>query len=369
MGLAAAWALARRGAQVELFERHGHIHGHGSHGGHTRVIRHAYHEGSDYVTLVSAADREWSALGERVGAELLVRCGLLEFGAAGDPEFEAALAALREHEIRHELMTGAAARARFGLRVPDEWPACLSPDSGYLRVTPCLDALRDEARAHGAKLHYGARVRELVSGGDRPRLLLDEGTVVAADHIVVAAGAWSKDLLGHALEPEPLQVLRRVLAWARADEPGRARLRELPVWAAFVPEGFFYGFPANDEGVSGFKLACHCSTDPRLAFMNEPVDPETVDRAVHELDLEPLRAFLARYLPDAGEISTTSTCLYTNTASGDFWIERHPGDERIVIAAGFSGHGFKFAPVIGLALAELTLDGRSELALPRFRRQ
>jgi glycine/D-amino acid oxidase-like deaminating enzyme len=392
MGLAAAWALARRGASVELFERHGHVHEHGSHSGHTRAIRHAYHEGSDYVRLVVRADREWTALGDRVGEQLLVRCGLLEFGPPDQPDFMTACQALRDNQIRHEQLDAAETFARYGFRIPSDWPACLAPDSGYLRVRPCLDALRREAEAHGAVLHHHVGVRELICNGPQPQLRLDDGSRVSGDHVVVAAGAWAAQLLGDAARITPLRVLRRVLAWTRAEASIRARLRTLPVWATFLPdEGFntnsaasrparsaggptgrsdldlrfIYGFPDNDEGISGFKLACHASDDPK---MNEPVDPNGVDRLVHERDLAPLRAFLARYFPDAGEIVATVTCLYTNTESGDFWIDRHPDDARVTIAAGFSGHGFKFAPAIGLALAELTLDGHSELALTRFRR-
>lgn len=367
MGLAAAWALARRGARVDVLEARGHLHSMGSHGGHTRVIRRAYHEGSDYVALVSRADDEWTALAARVGEQLLVRCGLLEFGPDDDPGFAAARAALRDNDIEHELLDAATTRERYGFRIPAHWPACLAPPAGYLRVGPCLDALRREAEAAGARLHHHTRVRELLHGGEGPRLQLEDGTILTADRIIVAAGAWSKRLLGAAGCPRPLQVQRRVLAWTRPDEPVRARLRALPVWAAFIPEGFFYGFPDNDEGCGGFKLACHTSSDPRLAFMDEPVDPETVDRDIHDIDLEPLRAFLARYRPDAGDIATATTCLYTSTDSGDFCIEQHPADDRVFLATGFSGHGFKFAPAIGLGLAEWMLDGDSELILERFR--
>lgn len=366
MGLAAAWALARRGCEVELFERFGHVHAHGSHGGHTRIIRHAYHEGSDYVGLVSRADHEWTALGERTGSELLIRCGLLEFGPDDEPSFTAAREALREHQIAHELLAAGPASERFGFRIPTEWTACFSPDSGYLRVAACLNALRREAEDAGARLHYGVQVRELICGGERARILLDDGRVIAADQVVVAPGAWAPALLGPALGIRP-KVLRRVMAWTRAPERDRPALRSLPVWATFLPEGFVYGFPDNDEGfdqgMGGFKLACHHSSDP-----DEPVDPETVDREVHEHDLAPLRDFIARYRPDAGLIVASCVCLYTNTPSGDFWIDHHPDDDRFVIAAGFSGHGFKFAPAIGLALAELICEGRSQLALPRFAR-
>jgi monomeric sarcosine oxidase len=371
MGLASAWALARRGFAVQLFERFGHVHAHGSHGGYTRIIRHAYHEGSDYVGLVTRADREWTALAERCGEDLLIRCGLFEFGPADDPEFAAARAALREHAIAHELLDPAQARARFGFAVPerDDWLGCLSPDSGYLRVVACLDALRREAEAAGAQLQHGVGVRELVLGGDRPKIVLDDGRTVIGDRVVLAAGAWTSALLGSgpSLGLETT-VLRRVLAWTRAPEPARAHLRGLPAWAAFVPEGFFYGFPDNDEGISGFKLACHVARGEHGLPSFAAVDPDHVDRAIHELDLDPLRAFLARYRPDAGTIVEAQVCLYTNTPSGDFWIDHHPEDPRLVIAAGFSGHGFKFAPAIGLAVAQLLEHGLSTLLLPRFRR-
>ena len=366
MGLASAWALARAGASVQLFERRTHIHEHGSHGGYTRVIRHAYHEGSDYVALVSEADRMWSALAERVDQQLLVRCGLLEFGAPDDPDFLAALAALREHDINHQLLDAADARARYGFEIPSSWPACLSPGSGYLRVRPCLDALRQEAEGAGVTLRHESRVRELILGGERPRILLEDGSVVASDRVVVAAGAGAGQLLGKLVEVE---VLRRVLAWTRPPQQAVAALRALPVWAGFVPEGFFYGFPLNDEGISGFKLACHVSSDPRAAFMNEAVNPERVEREIQARDLDPLRQFLDHYRPDAGDIVETRTCLYTNTPSGDFIVDLHPQDSRFVIAAGFSGHGFKFAPAIGAAVSDLAHHGHSSLALARFRLQ
>lgn len=365
MGLAAAWALSLRGCEVEVFERFGHVHSHGSHGGHTRIIRHAYHEGSDYVRLVSRADREWMALAQRTRSSLLIRCGLLEFGPNHEPEFTAARAALREHGIAHELLDAERASERYGFRIPREWTACFSPASGYLRVAACLDALRHEAEDAGARLHYGVRIRELILGGERVGILIDDGQVIAADRLVVTAGAWAPTLLPTALGVR-MTVLRRVLAWTRPAEADRPALRALPAWAAFAPEGFFYGFPDNDEGFAGFKLACH-SYYP-AGHSDDPVDPETVERRVFAHDLAPLQRFLARYRPDAGSIVESSVCLYTNTPSGDFWIDHHPEDDRCVIAAGFSGHGFKFAPVIGLAIADLACEGLSELVLPRFTR-
>ncbi|MCA9699796.1 MAG: FAD-dependent oxidoreductase, partial [Myxococcales bacterium] len=241
--------------------------------------------------------------------------------------------------------------------------------SGYLRVRPCLDALRREAEAAGAVLRHHSEVRAHVNSSEsadgRPGLVLADGSTVQADRIVVAAGALAAELLPAVVARRPLTVLRRVLAWTDVD------LRDMPCWAAFAPEGFFYGFPGNDEGVgegvSGCKLACHIASDPNLAWMNDASDPRAVEREIQPRDLAPLEDFIARYFPAAGKPTTAKTCLYTNSESGDFCIDLHPEDERVVIAAGFSGHGFKFAPIIGEILADLSVDGRSELCLPRFR--
>lgn len=369
MGLASAWALSRRGFAVELLERFEHVHGMGSHGGHTRAFRHAYHEGADYVGLVRRADLEWTALEQRVGELLLVRCGLVEFGAPDDPEFQAANAALREHGVLHEQLDARAAMRRWPFVMPEHWQACLAPESGYLRVKACFDAFRREAEQAGASVRQGVRVRALRLGGARVGVTLDDGRTLEADHLVVAAGAWNPSLLPASLfGAAPARVLRRVLAWTEPAARERSALRALPVWAAFADAGFFYGFPDGDEGASGTKLACHNLRAGQSGWMDDPVDPESVDRGVHERDLAPLREFIDRHFPAArGEFVHSSVCLYTQTRSGDFWIDHHPEDSRVVVAAGFSGHGFKFASAIGVGVAELLEQGASACVLDRFR--
>lgn len=362
IGLAAAWALAQRGARVTVLERFSHVHDRGSHSGYTRIIRESYHEGAGYVPLVRRADALWRALEGRAGEPLLVRTGMFECGPPGDPGYAATLAACREAEVEHEIMDAAAARRRLPFVVPDGWSGVLTPSAGYLRVGPCLDALRREAMSFGAAFRYGARARELALG-DRPRVLLDDGEVLPADRVLVTAGAYLPALLPGFL-PGRLTVLRRVLAWTRPDPAEVARLAGLPVWGVFAPEGFFYGFPHAREGVEGFKLACHVPVEGEVG-----VDPETVDRAVHPADLTPLAAFLERYLPAArGDFVHAAVCLYTCTPSWDFVIDHVPGDSRAWVAGGFSGHGFKFAPAIGELLAAAIVSGEVPAALRPFAR-
>lgn len=362
MGLAAAWALSSRGARVTVLERFEHVHALGSHGGHTRVTRQSYHEGAGYVPLIRRAEALWVALGDRVQERLLVRTGMVEYGPPGEPEYAAAIEACRANGVEHEVLDAAAARRRFPFAVPDAWTACYTPSGAYLRVRPCLDALRREAEAQGAELRYGARVRE-IAAGERPRVLLEDGSLLPADHLLVTAGAYLPGLMPGFL-PGRLAVKRRVLAWTRPDPAEVARLAALPVWGVFAPEGFFYGFPHGDEGVTGFKLACHVPVGA-----DDPVDPERVDRAVHPEDLAPLAGFLDRYLPAGrGEFVHATVCLYTCTPSCDFLIDHVPGDRRIWVAGGFSGHGFKFAPALGEQIAAAVLSGEAPAPLRPFAR-
>jgi monomeric sarcosine oxidase len=370
MGVAAAWALARRGCSVRVLERFTHVNELGSHGGFTRIIRQAYHEGSDYVRLVQAADRLWTQLEGRAGEQLLVRCGLLEFGPPRDEGLLAAMRALAAHGIEHEICEAGPAQQRWPIQIPEDWVACLTPQSGYLRVNASLDALRREAEAHGASFEYGVRVNEVICGGGQPRVLLEEGQVIAADAVVVAAGAYVGKLLpGFFREAKEslFRAQRRVLAWTRPEAEDLAAVRDMPVWGAFVPEGFFYGFPYNEEGVAGFKHACHEAR--AMPWMDVPVDPDRVDREVSERDLAPLRNFLDRYVPAAsGPVVEAKVCLYGSTPSWDFLVDTHPADRRVIVASGFSGHGFKFAPEIGELVADLVQTGDDGRGLPIFRR-
>lgn len=364
MGLATAWALARRGIGATVLERHHLLHEHGSHSGFTRVIRQAYHEGADYVPLVQEAGEAFETLGRRFGEPLLVKTGLLELGSPDDPEFAAAVDACRPHGVRFELFDAGDARRRWPFVIPDGWRACFTPSGGYLRVRACFAAFAREARAGGAVIREHSPVLGIESGGRRPAVVLASGERLEADRLVVTAGVELPDLLPDLL-PSRIVRLRRVLSWTDPAPEHRAALRAMPVWGAFVAEGFFYGFPYGDEGIAGLKLGCHTSTT--IPGLDDPVDPGTVDREAHIEDLEPLDRFLEHHLPiGRGPVVAHRVCMYTTTPTWDFVLDRHPDDPRVVIAGGFSGHGFKFAPTIGRLVGELVCDAAAE-PLPLFR--
>jgi len=353
MGLASAWALSRRGAAVTVLERFAHVHDRGSHGGHTRIIRQAYYEDSSYVPLIQESEAQWRALQARAGQTLVRRTGLLLFGPPDDAELKNAITTCRECSLPHSCHDGAEVRERWPFVMPDHWLACFDPSGGYLRVGPCLDAMAHEAEQAGAELRYGVRV-EAIEHEATLALRLGDGTRLSADRIVVTAGAWLPELCPTLL-PGKIERLRRILAWTDPAPEHHAALAEMPVWGAFLPEGFYYGFPHGNEGTAGLKLAVH--TAPQQSALQVPINPETVDRSAHPADLEPLRRVLARHLPRGlGPFVATKTCLYTTTPSWDFVVDRLPDDPRVIVAGGFSGHGFKFAPAIGRHVAALLLD-------------
>lgn len=353
MGLAAAWRLAQRGVAVTVLETHDGPHEYGSHSGFTRVIRQAYHEGSEYVPLVQRADEGWCELQRGCDEELLVRSGLVEFGAPDDEGFAASIQACRAHGIEHEVSPPAIARSRWPFTIPDDYEANFTPSGGYLRVVPCLNALRRAATRLGAKIRSGIRVDRVDL--ETPAAVLTTGERVRADRLVVAAGVGTRALFRDA-NPPSVVALRRVLLWLGIEPALREALRSIPVWAGFVPDGFFYGFPYGDEGLSGLKVACHTSkTIPRL---DEPIDPAELDRELHRTDVAPVEKFLATHFPEVGhQIIGHRVCMYGTTPDWNFIVDRHPDSPATLIAAGFSGHGFKFAPAIGSLVEEMVLDG------------
>lgn len=350
-GLASAWQLAARGASVTVLDPHVAPHDLGSHGGFTRVTRHAYHEGHAYVPLVREADALWAEL-ERSPGELLVRTGMIEFGPPEHPEFVGVLDACRTFDIEHTLLDASQLRARYPFTVPEHWRGCFSPAAGYLRVGACLQAMRSRAESLGAVVRHGVRAVAVEAGR-----VVTADEVLEADAVVVAAGVRTSSLLP--LPGVSLKAVRRALFWL---DP-RAVPDDLPVWGALLPGGFFYGFPPREEGIAGLKIACH--TSAAIEGLDDPVDPDTVDREVRDHDWAPVQAFLRSFLPSVGTTRAASrVCMYTVTPSWDFLVDRHPTLPGVVVASGLSGHGFKFAPALGRMVADLVLtDAAPE---PRF---
>jgi len=356
MGTAAAWRLARRGARALVLEQFSVGHDRGSSHGESRIIRLAYFEHPDYVPLLRAAYALWRETEAASGEPLLTITGGLELGPEAGLLVRGNLASARLHGLEHELLDAAAIRARFPAFGAETGVAgVFQPESGVLAVERCVRAQAALARAAGAEVREGVTVRAVLPDGAGVRVESDAGTFRAA-RAVVTAGAWAGRLLaGLGL---PLAVARQTVAWFAPRRPELFVPGRFPIFIWERPEGFFYGFPI--VGRPGVKVARHGG--------GATATPETVDRRFRAEDEAPLRRFLETCLPEAaGALLGGSVCLYTNTPDADFVIDRHPEAPQIAFAAGFSGHGFKFAPVVGAILADLALAGRTDHPIGRFR--
>jgi sarcosine oxidase len=176
----------------------------------------------------------------------------------------------------------------------------------------------------------------------------------SAKHVVFCGGAWSDKFIADL--GVPLVVTRQVMAWFwPTREPERFDFGRFPVWAIDAPDvPFTYGFPIHADGVAGLKIALH--------YPGPATDPDRDARTPTAEDESALRPLIRRFIPDAdGPLLSARVCLYTNSPDHHFIVDRHPAYPNVTLACGFSGHGFKFASVMGQALAELALSGRSTL--------
>ncbi len=358
MGSAAAWHLARRGASVLGFERFAEAHALGSSHGESRVIREAYFEDPAYVPLLRRAYDLWEETGREARTSLLTLCGGLMMGRPDDAVVVGSTASARRWDIAHEVLDADEIRRRWPQLTPAEGTVALFEHrSGFVPPEASVRAHAALARRDGATLHFETEVtgwsRE--GGGFRVEAA---GQHWSADRLVLALGSWAPRWLG-ALGTS-LAVRRVPMFWFEPDDWARYAVGRFPVHVWDDPERLrLYGFPAHGDPAAGVKVAFFRAGDV--------CDPDKVDRVVHEDEVEAMRRHLASRVPGlAGRCLDARVCLYTDSPDEHFVLGTHPDEERVVVAAGFSGHGFKFVPVVGEISADLALTGRTEHPIELF---
>lgn len=362
MGTAAGWALARRGVSCVVLEQFQHIHTMGSHGGKTRIFRHAYAEGARYVPWTLEADRLWSELQERSGMTIMDRIGCIDISAPGYHRAKDAFQSAQAYGIEAEMLDGAEVNHRWPIwHLPEDREVCYGPQAGYLIVANGLRAMADEFRAGGGMLHDNTPVTSWCANDSGVEVVTANGAYTA-DRLIISTGAWAIHQLRDL--QVPLEVRRKPVLWfgMDAEHAEAAKPANMPVFISDDETGEFYGVPEFDR--ASVKVGMHSG--------GEACDPETLRRDVSAADIETdILPFLQRNLyGTTGNVIESSVCMYTMTPDEDFVLDRHPEWNRVVIAAGFSGHGFKFTPVIGEYLANLVMQPEKEpirdFALSRF---
>lgn len=357
MGSAATYHLARRGVDVLGLERYDVPNEMGSSHGVTRIIRKAYHEHPDYVPLLDQAYELWRELDDSHDHDLLRTHGSLAAGRPDSDTVTGARETCETHGLEYVVHDATELAERFpGFDLPADFEAVYQPEGGFLWSEQCIVAHVDAAHREGGTVHAREPVTDWQQTDQGVRVETDRDTYTA-EKLVVAAGAWAAKLLpefSDRLEPQ-----RQVLGWFQPTTPERFTPDSFPVFVVERGEDdLYYGFPRFH--VPGVKVGKHY-------HLGETVNPDEMSREPRSEDEHTLREFLSSCLPAAnGPQLALSTCLYTNTPDKEFVIDHHPVHEDVVVACGFSGHGFKFSSVVGEILSDLALEGDTDHPIDRF---
>lgn len=370
MGMAAGYYLARSGQRVLLLDEFEPPHTEGSHHGDTRMLRTAYGEGAAYVPLVLRARELWleleQAFAEWIAADgaglaerLFAPTGVLGVLSSRSPMIAEIDESTRTYGLPSELLSGREAMSRWsGLKVHDDEVLRFDPHGGVLFSEACIRAYKLGCKRLGASFQFGHSIERLEITDDRVSVH-SGGTCFEAAHLILSAGAGTPELLAEWL-PEwqlPLQPVRKTIAWFETEGTTYAAASGFPAYYSDGPIGMYYGFPDFGDGV---KVGRHDG--------GRPATRKTVDRVFSVDDEAELRQFLQHTLPGAnGWRSREAVCLYTMTPDEHFIIDAHPEHRHVLLAAGFSGHGFKFASAVGEALSQSVIGGRTTGDLSLFR--
>ena len=338
---------------IEQFQL-GHDRG-SSHGG-SRIVRDCYFEAPEYVPLLLACREGWERLERESGQRIVHRCGVLYLGDARSEVIRESARSGAAFGVPFERLDAAGVRARFPqFRMADDWHGMFEPGAGFARPERAVRAAVRVARGLGANVVEGVRVLDWTESASGVRVRTEQGDHEAAS-LVLTPGAWAPKIataLGVDLRP-----LRVPIAWLEPRDAAACAEPTMPVWYIDRPGACgIYGVPtALDQGEpGGVKVAVHGN--------GTVVDPDAPRQPSTPAELESIRADTEVFLPAAaGRVLAGSSCLYTMSPDQHFVVDRMPGCSRVFVACGFSGHGFKFMPVLGRALADLAQNG--ETALP-----
>jgi sarcosine oxidase len=348
MGSAAAYHLARRGIRVLGLEKFTPAHDRGSSHGGSRVIRQSYFEDPAYVPLLLRAYELWEELAAGSGKEVFRLTGGLFLGAPDCLTVAGTRRAAEEWSLPHEMLDAGEIRRRFPTFTPPPSDVALyEANTGFARPEMTVQAHLDLAAHKGATLRFGEEVQEWSDGPSGVTVTTGAGTYTGGQ-LVICPGAWAPELLSEL--GIPITIERQVQCWL---DPvgGTAAFENHPIFIVENDRGQqIYGFPAIDGPDGGVKVA----------FFREGqvCTPETIDRVVHQNEIDAVRDRVGALVPAlTGPAVHTATCMYSNTPDEHFVITRHPDYANVTVACGFSGHGFKFVPVVGEILADLATTG------------
>jgi len=361
MGSATCYFLAKRGYKVLGLEQFDISHEFGSHAGQSRIIRKAYFEHPDYVPLLEKAYKNWNDLEQETGEELYFKTGLLYAGTSNNEMIKGVKQSAALYNIELEQLNNADTVKRFPqFLFPRNFEILFEPEAGFLPPERSIRLYASQAKKNGATINTNEKVIGWKKDGTNIVVKTDKNSY-QCNKLIITTGAWAGKMIpGFS---DKIKVTRQFVAWIKTKDDMQFALNNFPCWMVGDDEkhGCYYGFPLLDTKKfgepAGLKLAHH--------FPKEVTDPDKVDRQATENDIQNLKYCLDKYLPGVFDsVLHTKICLYGNSPDENFIIDKLPGyEENVSVACGFSGHGFKFASVVGEILADLAIKDKSDLPI------
>lgn len=355
MGSATCYELAKAGLSVLGLEAHVLVNDEASHSGQTRIIRKAYFEHPDYVPLLKATYQGWEALEQVTGKSFYHPVGLAYFGKKGHPLLQSVKDSSRVYDLPLEYLNESATSDLLpDFEIPKSYESILEPEAGFVCTDQVIKAYADLAREHGAILKEQEEVLDWESQKDRVQINTQKGSYTC-NKLILTGGAGNVKLLPGNM-PQ-MKVTRQLISWVKPKNTAHLELGKLPCWV-FAPDdeqGIFYGFPMLPKtygGIQGLKVAHH--------YPGETIDQ--LSEIAIKTEQQKIEAMMRQYMPGVfdGFLEVTS-CLYTYSPDEHFVIDFVPDtNQQVIAAAGFSGHGFKFVPVLGEVLRDMTINGKTE---------
>ncbi|VEF49286.1 FAD dependent oxidoreductase [Bacillus freudenreichii] len=357
--MAAGYFLASQGKKVLLIDAFDSPHTEGAHHGETRIIRHAYGEGENYVPMALRAQELWLALEKESNKKLFIQTGVLN---AGDPEslfIKNVIKSAKTYSLPVEVLTSEEMNDKWpGFHFSEDYVGCFEKSSGVLMVEECIRAYRELAEKSGAVLKTNTMVQS-IEATESSVTVKTKNETFTGEKLIVSAGKGTGPVLSTLGLELPLQPVRKTFSWFDSDEDVY-REGQFPAFAVNYPNSdeLYYGFPSI--GGAGVKIGRHDE--------GQPIQPweKLADYGAFPEDEGDVKSFADRFMSQKLPVKYGKTCVYTLTPDSDFIIDKHPELKNVFFACGFSGHGFKFASAVGEILSQLAVDGKTELDISDF---
>jgi len=353
MGSAAAYYASRSGLDVLALDQFSPPHKKGSHSGDSRIIRMAYFEHPDYVPLLQRAYSNWQQLEDITGEIHFHKTGLVYFGDNSNKLISGVRRSAKKYQIALEEFSDEEVANRFTqFKTPDHHSCIYEPNAGYVISSQTIQSYQSLAKTHGSTLRADSKVLSWTRSKDQI-IVNTVSERFTTDKLILTAGAWTRSLLKESLSKIKLSTTRQSYFYFEPKLPTRFHASQFSCWNIQAEEypGLYYGFPYKAKNSNskeyGLKLAHHIPATE--------IDPNESLKEPSAEEINQAFSFLEKYIPDAaGKLISANSCIYTNSVDEDFIVDYLPdSDKRVILACGFSGHGFKFVPAMGELLSQM----------------